>query len=441
MAARGLVIAAPGSGAGKTTVTLGLLRALRRRGVSVAGAKSGPDYIDPAFHRAACGTTSVNLDAWAMTPDSLRVRAAGVGADLLLVEGAVGVLDGAGRDAHGSAADLAQALSIPVVLVIDAARTGASAALAPAGLRALRPDLPLAGVILNHVGSARHAAFLGAGMARAGVPVLGHLPRNPALRLPERHLGLVQAAEHEMLETVIEAAADAIADGVDLEAMTAAARPLTRHVSFPRVLQPLGQRIAVASDIAFAFCYPHMLADWRAAGAEVLPFSPLADQAPDPSADAVFLPGGYPELHADRLSGAARFRQGMQAARDRGARIYGECGGYMVLGEGLEDADGQCHPMLGLLPVATSFARRRLSLGYRMVRPLSGTGWQGVFAAHEFHYATILSEPDRPQRLFAAADADGTTLPEMGLVAGRVSGSFAHLIGPAPQASVPAAPR
>ncbi len=441
MVARGLVIAAPGSGAGKTTVTLGLLRALSRRGLCAAGAKSGPDYIDPAFHRAACGRTSVNLDAWAMTPDSLRARAAGTGADLLLVEGAVGVLDGAGKDARGSAADLAQALGLPIVLVVDAARTGGSAALAPAGLKALRPDLTLAGVILNHVGSTRHAAFLRAGMARAGVPVLGTLPRDPALRLSERHLGLVQAAEHDTLEPLIEAAADAIADGVDLDALTAAARPLRRTDGPPSALPPLGQRIAVASDIAFAFCYPHFVDDWRAAGVEVLPFSPLADEAPDGTADAVFLPGGYPELHAGAVSAAARFRQGMRAARDRGARIYGECGGYMVLGEGLEDADGQRHAMLGLLPLATSFARRKLSLGYRMLRPQVGAGWHGMLAAHEFHYATILSEPDRPQRLFEAWDADGTSLEAMGLVAGSVSGSFAHVIGPAPQASDPAAPR
>ncbi|WP_116133734.1 cobyrinate a,c-diamide synthase [Tropicimonas sp. IMCC34043] len=430
MAARGLVIAAPSSGSGKTTVTLGLLRALARRGVAVRAAKSGPDYIDPAFHAAACGRTSVNLDAWAMQPAELRARAALQGGDLLLVEGAMGVLD-AGRDDCGSVADLAAALALPLVLVLDVARTGQSAVLPVAGLRALRPDLPLAGVILNNVGSDGHAALCARAIAAAGVPVFGALPREAGMRLPERHLGLVQAAETDGLQAFLDTLADRIERHLDLDRLAQAAGPLAApEAPVPARLPPLGQRIAVASDAAFAFAYPHLLADWRAQGAEVLPFSPLADQAPSPGADAVFLPGGYPELHGGRLAAAALFRAGMQAAARRGARIYGECGGYMTLGSGMVDAEGTAHAMLGLLPLETSFATRKLSLGYRRLSPLPGAPWQGALMAHEFHYATITRE-GAEGRLFHAVDATGSPLPEMGLQSGSVAGSFAHVIAAA----------
>ncbi len=428
MARRGLVIAAPGSGAGKTTVTLALLAALSRRGADVAGGKSGPDYIDPAFHRAACGRVSSNFDAWAMDADSLRARAAAVPAELLMIEGAMGVLDGAGRGGTGSAADLAEALGVPVLLVLDAARQGASVGLALAGLRALRPGLPVAGVVLNRLGSARHGEICARAIEAQGVAVLGRLPRM-ADSLPERHLGLVQAGEHPDLRAFLDRAADWIGADCDLEAVAGATGTLAPAGGAPGRLAPPGQRIAVARDIAFSFTYPHMLDDWRAAGAELLPFSPLGDEAPDDAADAIFLPGGYPELHAGRLAAAGRFRAGMARAAARGARIYGECGGYMVLGRGLEDAEGTRHEMLGLLPLETSFRRRKLSLGYRRLRPRGGAPWQGPLMAHEFHYATTGSPaPDAP--LFEAEDADGAALPPMGHCVGSVCGSFAHVIGP-----------
>ncbi|RYH11649.1 cobyrinate a,c-diamide synthase [Tropicimonas sp. IMCC6043] len=431
MSARGFVIAAPTSGAGKTTVTLGLLRALKRRGIDIRAAKSGPDYIDPAFHEAACGSPSVNLDAWAMPPDALRGRAAAQGGALLLVEGAMGVLD-AGRDGRGSAADLAEILGLPVVLVLDVAKSGQSALLPAVGLQSLRPKLPLAGVILNRAGTESHAELAAKPLAAAKVPVFGALLRDTALHLPERHLGLVQAAETEGLDTFLEHAADRVEAAIDLDALVGAAQPLASAGDlggFPR-LTPPGQRIAVAADPAFAFAYPHLLADWRAQGAEILPFSPLDDEGPAPLADSVFLPGGYPELFAGQLAAASRFHALMRAAVDRGALIYGECGGFMVLGEGLVDAEGTRHEMLGLLPHSTSFRQRRLTLGYRRLSPLPGAPWSATLLGHEFHYATIQSE-GAADRLFEATDAAGTRLAPMGLHIGRVSGSFAHVIGPA----------
>jgi cobyrinic acid a,c-diamide synthase len=237
------------------------------------------------------------------------------------------------------------------------------------------------------------------------------------------------------LRDKIARAGDLVAQGCDLGAILRAAKEIDavpRGASRgPAALPPLGQRIALAEDRAFAFAYPHLLQDWRAAGAEITFFSPLADEAPSAEADAVFLPGGYPELHAARIAAAGRFRAGMAAAADGGALVYGECGGYMALGETLVDAEGREHRMLGQLPLATSFARPKLHLGYRLLTSLAGTPWKGALAAHEFHYAAILAEGDG-ERLFSAVRPDGERIGDIGLRRGNVMGSFAHVIDAAP---------
>ncbi|EYD71674.1 cobyrinate a,c-diamide synthase [Limimaricola hongkongensis] len=418
----GLLIAAPSSGAGKTTVTLGLLRALSRRGVAVRGAKSGPDYIDPRFHEAACGADCVNLDAWAMGPARLRALAAG--SETLVVEGAMGLFDGAPPDGHGASADLARLLGLPVVLVVDAGRMAQSVAPLVTGFANFDPKVRIGGVILNRVGSARHEAMLRRALAPLGVPVLGALPRTGALAHPSRHLGLVQASERPDLDAFLDAAAGLVETHLDLDTLmtlTETAAPRPAHDG-PRVPPP-AQRIALARDAAFAFAYPHLLTDWRAMGAEIRPFSPLADAAV-PEADLVLLPGGYPELHAGRLAAAGTFMQSLRKSA-QSSDIYGECGGYMILGDRLVDAGGVSYPMAGLLRLSTSFATRKLHLGYRHVTAAAGP-FAGSWAAHEFHYATtLLAEGDA---LFMARDAEGTALPQMGLRAGRVCGSFAHLI-------------
>jgi len=428
VALNGLVIAAPHSGAGKTLVTLGLLRCLRRQGVQVVSAKSGPDYIDPAFHKAASGAPCVNLDAWAMTPDKLRSLATRA-ADVLLVEGAMGLFDGAPDQdnpmGRGSVADLAAVLELPVVLVLDVARQSQSAAALVAGFAGLRDDVRVAGVILNRVASTRHGEVIARAIKALGVPVLGRVPRQAALAMPSRHLGLVQALEHPDLEGFIETAADLLADSVDLAALLAVSKPVAFGASVAG-LPPLGQRIAVARDAAFAFAYPHMLEDWQREGAELSFFSPLADEGPMEGVDALFLPGGYPELYAGQLAAAARFRAGMEVARASGALIYGECGGYMTLGRNLIDANGNAHRMLGFLPVDTSFAERRLHLGYRHLHPLTGP-WQGARAGHEFHYASVVWDGGG-DALFAASDSLGAPLGSVGHARGRVYGSFAHVI-------------
>lgn len=429
MSARGLVIAAPASGSGKTLLTLALLRALKNCRLDVAGAKSGPDYIDPKFHEAACGRPSVNLDAWAMPPEQLAHLAAGQPGDLLVVEGAMGVMDGAGRQGSGSVAELATTLGLPLILVLDIARQGHSAALPVAGLRSLRPDLPLAGVILNRVGSPRHEVMARTALAETGVPVLGAIARHASLAMPQRHLGLVQAGEHADLEAFLENAAGIVGNSVDLDALVAAAAPLSKPGNATH-LPPPGQRIAIARDIAFSFAYPHLLQGWRAQGAQLSFFSPLADEQPASDSDAVFLPGGYPELHGEVLSKATQFKAGMRAAAQSGTPVYGECGGYMVLGSSIIDASGRPHEMLDLLPVETSFADRKLNLGYRRFTPLAGAPWAAPLMGHEFHYSTVISEAGA-DRLFEATDAFGDRLAPIGLRSGSVCGSFAHIIGPA----------
>lgn len=425
-----LVISASASGAGKTMITLGLLRALKDRGVAVASAKSGPDYIDPQFHRAASGVPCVTLDAWAMSPERLRALAAASPGELLLVEGAMGLFDGASVPetalGRGSTADVATCLGAPVVLVLDVAAQAQSAAAVVQGFAEFSTDLRIAGVILNRVGSPRHADMIRRALQPLGVTVLGAVPRSDGLETPSRHLGLVQADERVDLQEFIERAASLVAGSVDLEAFAAAAANL-RTSEAVRRLEPPGQRIAVARDLAFAFCYPHLLDDWRAQGAELTFFSPLEDEGPDADADTVYLPGGYPELHGAELSAAGGFRRAMLKARENGALIYGECGGYMVLGDGLVDADGARHEMLGFLPLETSFAQRRLHLGYRTLTCGDQAPWSGRLAAHEFHYASIVNEGSA-DRLFEAADSMGETVGAIGLRRERTMGSFAHVI-------------
>jgi cobyrinic acid a,c-diamide synthase len=434
MTGRALILSAPASGSGKTTVTLGLLRAFRDRGLPVRAAKSGPDYIDPRFHEAACGRPCPNLDAWAMTP--ARLRALATGADTLqtgplqtgplLIEGAMGLFDGAPPAGRGATADLARTLGLPVVLVIDAARMAQSVAPLALGFARHDPAVRVAGVILNRTGSPRHDRMLRDALAPTGLPVLGCIPRLPDLVQPSRHLGLVQAEERPDLDAFIARAATLISDHVDLDhihRLFAQPRYSRDTAAVQPAPPPPAQRIAIARDRAFAFAYPHLLADWQAAGATLTFFSPLADD-PVPPADLVILPGGYPELHAGPLSAAQTFLHSLRIAAQT-TDIYGECGGYMVLGDTLTDAAGHAHAMAGLLPLATSFASRRLHLGYRHVTARGGP-FPGRWAAHEFHYATTLYA--RGPALFTASDAEGAPLPPMGLIHGRVSGSFAHLI-------------
>ncbi|MDE2238622.1 MAG: cobyrinate a,c-diamide synthase [Rhodospirillales bacterium] len=426
---KGLLIAAPASGVGKTTVTLGLARVWARQGIAVQPFKSGPDYIDPAFLAAATGRICFNLDSWAMGPEEIAALTQQE-AEIALAEGSMGLFDGVavkGETGSGASADIAALMGWPVVLVLDARGQAQSAAAVASGFARFRPGVNIAGVVLNRVASPRHEALLRAGMAEAGLRVFGALPRQDGVTVPERHLGLVQAAELPRLEALLEEAADLVSRHCDLDGLREAAAGCNLPGA-ARPATPPGQRIALARDEAFSFIYPHLLANWRDAGAEILPFSPLADEPPAQDADICWLPGGYPELHAGRIAAAGRFLTGLRAfAQTR--PVHGECGGYMVLGETLVDADGTAHQMAGMLGLATSFEKRKMHLGYRratLQAPLPGHGAGAILAGHEFHYATILKQPDPP--LAEVQDAQGATMPETGSWRGRVSGSFFHLI-------------
>ena len=427
---KGFMIAAPASGSGKTTVTLGLLRALKRKGERLAPVKAGPDFIDPAFHKVASGFDCFNLDPWAMRPELISALSARMteGDKLLLAEGMMGLFDGA-LDGTGSSADLARLLDLPIVLVVDCARQSHSVAALVSGFSQFRKNVLIAGIVLNRVGSARHEAMLCAALKPLGIPVVGALPRDEVLVLAERHLGLVQASEHADIERFLEHAADMMEKHIDFAALEHIWSAPKRHDTMANVqrLAPLGGRIAIARDDAFAFAYTHLFEGWRRRGAEISFFSPLADEASAEDADAVYLPGGYPELHAGKLTAAQKFQRSIKSAAAQGKTVYGECGGYMVLGEMLEDATGTRHPMLGLLPLETSFARKKLHLGYRTLEPLGGAPWQTSFKGHEFHYASIVRE-GAAERLFAVRDALGEDLGEAGLRVGSVAGSFMHII-------------
>lgn len=436
----GLLISAPASGTGKTTLMLGLLRALRDRGLTVQPFKSGPDYIDPAFHAAASGRASVNLDSWAMPPGMITGLADAPGADLVLAEGSMGLFDGVatpGATGTGASADVAALMGWPVVLVIDVSGQAQTAAAVAHGLATFRPDVKVAGVVLNRVASPRHETLVRAGMAQVGITVFGALPKQANIAVPERHLGLVQAEEHPALQTLITQAAALVTERLDLDALILAAACATA-VPFAQEARPRppGQRIALARDAAFSFIYPHLVQGWRAAGAEILPFSPLADQVPDPTADLCWLPGGYPELHAGRLSAASAFRSGLKRFADT-KPVHGECGGYMAMGAALIDKDGTRHEMAGLLGLVTSYASRKMHLGYRMatlVQTIPGFAADSRLRGHEFHYSTIIAQPDSP--LAAVTDATGTAVAETGSLrrqpgGGLATGTYFHLIAEA----------
>src|SRR6201994_560936 len=432
--ARCLVISAPASGAGKTTLTLALARAFRDRGLAVQCFKSGPDYIDPAFHAAATGRTSVNIDSWAMTRDTIeRLTARAGDADLVLIEGSMGLFDGVaipGQCGTGASADLAEMMGWPVLLVLDPAGQAQTAAAVATGLRDFRNGVRVAGAVLTRVASPRHEDLVRRAMEAAGIAVLGALPRHAPIALPERHLGLVQAEELSRLDALIAEAARLVAGSVDLDAVLRLAEcawtaPLT-HAAL-RVTPP-GQRIALARDAAFSFVYPHVLEGWRAAGAEIVPFSPLADEGPDARADVCWLPGGYPELHAGKIAANSHFRDGLRAFANV-RPVHGECGGYMVLGAGLTDEKGDRHEMVGLLGLETSFAKRRMHLGYRraeLAADMPGHAPGTQLRGHEFHYASIVAQPDAP--LAAVRDANGAEVAETGSRRGKVTGTFFHLI-------------
>ncbi|PCI88125.1 MAG: cobyrinic acid a,c-diamide synthase [Hyphomicrobiales bacterium] len=437
---KGLVIAATHSGAGKTLITMALLRCFKRQGFNMAAAKTGPDYIDPAFHAKAIDGICYNYDLWAMNDASLLAIETQLGAaDMTIVEGVLGLFDGAisktnkhANRGNGSTADVAARLNLPVILLVDAGAMGQSVAALVHGFASFRPDINVAAIIFNNVGSERHKKILIDAVAPLGITVIGCLPRHNDLRLPNRHLGLVQANEMADFETFIEKAADYISKHLDLNLLASKFLSLQAKTQMSEDsvktsrLNPLGQNIAIAKDAAFTFIYPHILAQWRDQGANLSFFSPLADQLPAADIDAVFLPGGYPELFASELASKDNLRHSLQNLAANKAIIYGECGGYMAMGKGLVDSQGVRHKMFDLLDLVTSFEQPKRHLGYRHLSHQSALPWAANLRGHEFHYTHALKA--NGQALFEATDAQGVSHADMGLQDGNIMGSYAHVI-------------
>jgi len=422
------MLAAPHSGAGKTLLTLVILRLLQQQGVSIAPFKVGPDYIDSALHRLACGHVSMNLDPWAMRPELIQnlTAAAASGGRTLIIEAMMGLFDGA-LDGSGSAADLAQRLKIPVVLIVDCRKISHSIAALVSGFAHFRADLAIEGLILNKIGSARHEQMLRQALDALNIPILGAVHRHKALVLPERHLGLTLPENLPEFEDFLERASQQVQPQLDWVTLKRIAEKgkgfesssLAAAAYFP----PLGKHIAIARDDAFCFIYPHILAQWQQMGCEISFFSPLADEPPPSKADSIYLPGGYPELYAARLASNSRFKAGMMKAAHAQKFIYGECGGFMMLGESLEDKDGKLHAMLGLLPLATSIKGGRLHLGYRQLQNISHFPLPQQLRGHEFHYSRVVRQ-GKASPLFQMRDALGQDLGSGGLVRERIAGSF-----------------
>ncbi|WP_182419344.1 cobyrinate a,c-diamide synthase [Bartonella sp. HY038] len=427
---KGFMLASPHSGAGKTVLTMAILRKLSRDGLAISPIKVGPDYIDTAFHEVACHSTGNNLDCWAMRDDLVSALSARAieGGRLLIAEAMMGLFDGA-LDGTGSAADFARRLLLPIILVVDCSKMSHSIAPLVFGFNNFSDDVYIAGIILNKVGSARHEKLLRNALAPLGVNILGAIGRSEKLHLPDRHLGLVQAHEMQEIDKFIEEAADFIETSLNFDDLLSLAKATTDpdySAGVPR-LEPLGQHIAIARDNAFRFTYAHILAGWQRQGASLSFFSPLEDETPSKDADAIYLPGGYPELFAEKLAHAAKFKSALQQVQSDNKIIYGECGGYMVLGDYIEDKNGIMHKMLGLLPLTTSIKNPKLHLGYRKILPLSKFPWHHHLRGHEFHYATTTSAKDTVP-LFAIEDALGENLGEVGIRHKNVSGSFMHII-------------
>ena len=433
----GIVVAGVHSGAGKTTIATGLMAALTARGLRVQPFKVGPDYIDPSYHTAVCGRPSRNLDGWligeAATVELYRRAAAH--ADVAVVEGVMGLYDGrSGGGEEGSTAQAAKLLGLPVLLVVDAGRTARSAGATALGFRVFDPEVRIAGVILNRVASDRHAAVVRDAVEReAGVPVLGALPRDAMLALPERYLGLVPVVEGGTAEEFFTRSRERVAQHVDLDRVLALAATATppRHGDassslFPSPPRGVRARIAVAMDRAFSFYYADSLDLLRAWGAEIVPFSPLADAALPEGCGAVYIGGGFPELFAADLAANTAMHAALRRAAGEGRVIYGECGGLMYLGETLTDADRREHPMTGLLPLRSTMSGTRLTLAYwdlttRADGPLAPAGHR--LRGHEFHW----SVPDRtptPEEALYELDRVGRL---EGFRRGSVSGSYVHL--------------
>jgi cobyrinic acid a,c-diamide synthase len=433
-----LVIAGTHSGVGKTTLTVGLIDALRRRGLTVQPFKVGPDYIDPSYHTLAAGRPCRNLDTWMLPPERVlsSFTGAAASADFSLIEGVMGLYDGSDYDAEsGSTAEVAKLLEAPVILVLDAGKLARSAAAVALGYQRFDKDVPLAGFIVNRVAGASHGHGVAAAVEQAtGLPVLGWLPREAQLQVSERHLGLIPTAEPGRWQEFSRAAGEAVARHLDLDRLLA----VGQAAGLPGDGRPAacptanGDRpvIAVARDESFHFTYEDNLDLLRGAGADVVFFSPLYDESLPNRTAGVLLSGGFPEVYAGKLAANRTLHAALRAAHQRGMPIYAECGGLMYLTEAIRDGEGTAHPMVGLLP-GRCVMGGRLTLGYRVARSAGASWFLGTGESvhgHEFHYSTWEDRPEElpPAYFLLPRSGTGAAVPE-GARVGSLWASYVHV--------------
>jgi cobyrinic acid a,c-diamide synthase len=436
---QGFIIAATASGCGKTTLALGLMAALDRRGMKVAPFKVGPDFIDPGHHRHVTGAISRNLDGWMLSKsanqrtfhDHLRDD------QIAVVEGVMGLFDGYdGRSEAGSTAQIAKWLDLPVLLVVDARRMARSAAALVQGFENFDPAVRFVGVVFNRIGSPRHLQYLiEACDAGVSMPCLGGIPREKTVHMPERHLGLVTADDRPLDPAHQNRLADLIEDHLDVEGLVRAL-PLVPKIRHDRTAAVSaaeeGPCIGIARDPAFCFYYPENLEMLVQSGARLKFFSPLNDPAPPEGLDGLYFGGGYPEMAASRLAANQRMRAAIRTLSQDGLPIYAECGGFMYLCRRLIDGRGQAHDMADCFPYTTRMLARRKALGYREIE-LTGESLFGPPGArargHEFHYSEIESDDpvDGSAMVYRVGSRAGQTMPAEGYCRRRTLGSYIHL--------------
>ena len=429
---KGFIISAPSSGSGKTTLTLGLIRAFSEKR-KVQPFKNGPDYIDTQFQSLSANTDSYNLDTWAMSPNQIFkiINSAG-DHSLCIVEGSMGLFDGVLKGKYsftGSTADLSRLTGWPIILVVDCAKQAQSSAALVYGFKTYRPDIQIAGVILNNVSSARHQNLLVSEITKTKVPILGIMPKSPDIEIPERHLGLVQADELNDIQEKLDKLSNFIKTNCDLDKIEMIATPIADIRKTNEISRPPAQKIGIAKDHAFTFTYSHLLNSWKNQGAEITTFSPLNDEPPPTHVDFIWLPGGYPELHLKIISSAEKFKKGIYNFSKR-KPVHGECGGYMVMGSNIIGSDKKNYRMAGIFNLSTSFEKRKLNLGYRVATiqdPFFGFKKRDILLGHEFHYTSILEKKD--PSIVSVEDAYGNDLGLLGSRRDCATGTFFHLIG------------
>lgn len=434
-----VVIGAVSSGSGKTTIVTGILSALRQRGLNVQSYKIGPDYIDPGYHKLASGNPAHNLDSWLMPQEKLKevfCRTA-ENADIAIIEGVMGLYDG-GRKGVSSTAEIAKLLDAPVILVIDAKSMGASAAAIALGFKMYDPDVKLAGVILNRLGSPTHKTMIEKALKDIGIDVFGAVRRDDNLTMPERHLGLLPVEENSEQE-IVDKIGEAIGSQVDLDeimklAETQFSIDIDEFEEDENEDVPQKKiKIAVAKDDAFSFYYPESIRVLEKCGAEIVNFSPLKDKKL-PKCDGVILGGGFPEMFAEELQANVSMQESLRKAVGKGKPVYAECGGFMYLTEGLTDFDDVFHPMTGIIPVKVQMNKKLQMVGYVEAKMELSTVLgekDTVIKGHEFHFSSEITEENKDMQGFERAFTftrmrNNATYPA-GFVRDNVLGSYLHI--------------